>query len=355
MNLCNKIIGLLFIGVISLNSKAQDINFSQFYEMPLLRNPALAGIIEGNSDIRLTAAYRNQWQSVTVPYQTMALDAELRTVFGVDNDNFLTTGLIVTNDQAGDSKLKKTQVLPVLNYLRQIGGYERSSFLGVAIMGGPVQQNFDPSKLYFDDQFVNGSYSAANPTIETFSNTNFTYTDLSAGISYKSEFATDIHYYLGLGVYHIIQPKIAFMKQNGLKLNRKYILNFGLTTPTSDFDEFTIYGDFFNQGGNNLFQGGFLFSHDFEQGDLELDERKSITGGVFYRWNDAVVPVVKLKLNQIAIGVSYDINVSKLSVASKSMGGLEVTVSYKNILNIRNRDLQATRCPSWGGHMPKVF
>lgn len=355
MNLFNKIIGLLFIGVISMNTNAQDINFSQFYEMPLLRNPALAGIIEGNSDIRLTAAYRNQWQSVTVPFQTMALNAELRTVFGENNDNFFTTGLMLTNDQAGDSKLKKTQVLPVLNYLRQIGGYERSSFLGAAIMGGPVQQNFDPSKLYFDDQFVNGSYSSTNPTTETFNNTNFTYFDLSAGISYKSEFATDVQYYLGLGAYHIIQPNIAFMKQNGLKLNRKYILNFGLTTPTSDFDEFTIYGDFFNQGGNNLFQGGFLFSHDFEQGDLDLDERKSITGGVFYRWNDAVVSVVKLKLNQLAIGVSYDINVSKLTVASKSKGGFEVTISYKNVLNIRNKYLQGTRCPSWGGHTPKVF
>ena len=32
----------------------QDINFSQFYELPLLRNPALAGILNGN--VRFTAA-----------------------------------------------------------------------------------------------------------------------------------------------------------------------------------------------------------------------------------------------------------------------------------------------------------
>ena len=64
----------------------------------------------------MQSVYRTQWNTVTVPYQTMALDAELRTVFGVDNDNFLTTGLIVTNDQAGDSKLKKTHRLYQLNF-----------------------------------------------------------------------------------------------------------------------------------------------------------------------------------------------------------------------------------------------
>ena len=54
----------------------QDINFSQFYELPLLRNPALAGIFNGN--VRFTAGYRNQWESITVPYRTMALGTEIK-------------------------------------------------------------------------------------------------------------------------------------------------------------------------------------------------------------------------------------------------------------------------------------
>ena len=46
----------------SQNIFSQDIHFSQFFEAPLLRNPALAGLFSG--DIRLQAVYRNQWQSV---------------------------------------------------------------------------------------------------------------------------------------------------------------------------------------------------------------------------------------------------------------------------------------------------
>ena len=57
---------ILFLLILfnSTTAKAQqDINFSQFYELPLLRNPALAGIFNGN--VRFTGAYRNQWESVT--------------------------------------------------------------------------------------------------------------------------------------------------------------------------------------------------------------------------------------------------------------------------------------------------
>ncbi len=51
-----------FLLLNNLRTEAQqDINFSQFYELPLLRNPALAGIFNGN--VRFTAAYRNQWES----------------------------------------------------------------------------------------------------------------------------------------------------------------------------------------------------------------------------------------------------------------------------------------------------
>ena len=49
---------LLFLLTHVRTKAQQDINYSQFYELPLLRNPALAGIFNGN--VRFTAGYRNQ-------------------------------------------------------------------------------------------------------------------------------------------------------------------------------------------------------------------------------------------------------------------------------------------------------
>jgi len=44
------------------------------------------------------------------------------------------------------------------------------------------------------------------------------------------------------------------------------------------------------------------------------------------------------------LGVTYDINVSKLKPASIYRGGLEIAVSYKAYLNIMNTSLQKVRC-----------
>ena len=41
------------------NIYAQDLHFSQFYEAPLIRNPALAGLFDGDVNVQLV--YRNQW------------------------------------------------------------------------------------------------------------------------------------------------------------------------------------------------------------------------------------------------------------------------------------------------------
>ena len=90
-------------------------------------------------------------------------------------------------------------------------------------------------------------------------------------------------------------------------------------------------------------QGGFLYSHALTQ--YGEDEAISVAAGTFYRWNDAVVPLIRLDYYQSGIGVSYDINVSKLKTASQMCGGLEVTLSYKAHLHILNSSLNKTRCP----------
>jgi hypothetical protein len=81
---------ILFLLILSqLSTKAQDINFSQFYDLPVLRNPAIAGLFKG--DVRVTSGYRNQWQSVTVPYKTIALATEFKKMI---SNNFLVTTFV---------------------------------------------------------------------------------------------------------------------------------------------------------------------------------------------------------------------------------------------------------------------
>ena len=52
---------------------AQDLHFSQFFNNPLLTNPANTGFIP-DADYRLGASYRNQYSNImAVPYKTMSI------------------------------------------------------------------------------------------------------------------------------------------------------------------------------------------------------------------------------------------------------------------------------------------
>lgn len=321
---------------------SQDINFSQFYELPMLRNPALAGLFAG--DYAVNAAYRNQWQSVTTPYRTIALGAEYKKSVKQNSNDFFTLGLQATNDIAGDSRLRRTQLFPVLNFHKSLNS-ERDTYLSAAIMGGPVMQRFDPSQLTFDDQFVNGSYSSTNPTRQVFTNTGFTYWDLTAGLTFSSVAGADTRFYLGGAMFHITKPKVAYQQQYDIVLNPKYVVNAGLSSPLNSLTKIILYADYFMQGGARQVQGGLMLRRDLSENDQAAD--MALAGGLFYRSNDAFIPIIKLEYEKIGLGFTYDINTSKLRAASQMRGGFEATLSYKGFTRGENSSLNKVRCPSF--------
>jgi hypothetical protein len=168
--------------------------------------------------------------------------------------------------------------------------------------------------------------------------------DASVGLALSSDFGYNNNkFFLGAAYFHFNEPKVAFSALNDIRLNKKYVLNAGLSVATSDFDNVVFYGDFFSQGGSSQIQGGMVYRHVMIEYDQ--DQTLSLSAGGFYRWADAFIPVVKLDYNRWAIGASYDVNVSKLTRASQARGGVELTLSYRSFLNIRNSTLEKFRCP----------
>ncbi len=329
-----------FMMIMCWSAYSQDINFSQFYELPLLRNPALSGFYRG--DIRVTSGFRRQWASVTVPFQTLALGVETKFLVSDRSGDYVSFGIQATNDIAGDSRLGKTQVMPTVTYHKLLNG-EMDRYISLGFIGGLVQQRFDPSRLSFDDQFINGAYSATNPTSQTFSNTNLSYFDASVGVAYSSRFGYDGKFYIGGAFFHLNKPKVAFSREHDVSLNPKAVLNLGVSVPASEYDRLFFYGDFFVQGGNYQGQGGVLLSHYFVE--EEEEEKLGVGVGIFYRWNDALIPLIKFDYYKLSLAVSYDVNISKLKTASQMKGGFELTLSFKDFLNIRSSSAQQSRCP----------
>jgi len=323
---------------------AQDIHFSQFSETPLLRNPALAGLFSG--DVRVQAVFRNQWSSVTVPFQTSSLNGEYKLPVG-HGDDFLTIGGAILYDKAGTISLTSTSVLPVLNYHKSLSEV-RNMYLSAGFSAGMVQRKFDLSKMTTNSQYNGTDYDATLLTGENLANSNFMYFDGSAGLSFNSQVgqSVDNNFYLGIA-YHHFNPdaNMSFYANEKTPLNPKWVYSAGLRTALDNYTYITFYGDYSAQGPYSEIIGGMLYSKKLDE--YPEDPHFVISGGAFLRWNDAIVPMVKLETAPLTFGLSYDVNISALKASSQSRGGFELSVSYQNFINRDNSSRDAVRCPKF--------
>ena len=69
--------------------------------------------------------------------------------------------------------------------------------------------------------------------------------------------------------------------------------------------------------------------------------------GAFYRWNDALIPILKLDYNPFSVAFSYDVNISPLKLSSYGRGGFELSVTYIG-WSRRRSAVDAMFCPRFG-------
>lgn len=321
---------------------AQDAHFSQFFEAPLLRNPSLAGIFTG--DIRAQLVYRDQWNSFTNAYRTGSFNVEYKAPVG-KSDDFLTIGLQTLFDKAGTAGLTTTELLPALNYHKSLRS-DKIMYISVGFMAGLVQKRIDRSKITTDNQFIGGAFNPAVADGETFAAPNYSYFDGSIGGSFNTSFGTDQHnsLFVGLGYHHVNRPKNSFYRSADAALNPKIVLSAGVKLNVDDYTYFTLQGDFSKQGSFKEGIAGALYSYKI--GDTENPDY-TVSGGAFFRWGDAFIPVLKLDYNPFSVAISYDVNVSTLKTVSMGRGGIELSVSYIGFLDRYNSSRDKVLCPKF--------
>lgn len=327
---------------VSSTAKAQDIHFSQFFEAPLLRNPSLAGIFQG--DIRFQGIYRSQWGSVSVPYQTGSFNFDFKKPIGSGSD-FITTGLQVLYDRAGSAALTTTSVMPALNYHKALSG-DKNKYLALGVMGGLVQRRFDRSKITTNNHFDGNGYNPSLGDGEPLTNANYSYLDGSIGITFNSSLGVDKpddNYFVGLAYHHFNRPKNSFYQKPEIELQPKIVASAGVKFTLNETAYFTIQADYSKQGAYTEIIGGALYSYKMGS-DVENPQYTLHLGG-FMRVKDAFIPVVKIDYHPFSVSFSYDGNISQLKTASQGNGGMELSISYIGFFDRDNSSRYIPMCP----------
>ncbi len=332
----NKNISVLIV-IVSLfyvNSVySQDIHFTQFNQAPLLINPALAGNFKGGQ--RVFLHYKNQWQSIGVPYKSysFSLDAQLMKKRKADRKAYLGVGLYLYSDKSGEVSISTTQANIALSAHVPLN---RKNFFSAGIQGGFAQKSLKNGNQQWGSQFNGFNYDSNIPG-ENIAFTSNGFGDFTTGVTwtYQDHAPTtnsndNTWLKTGVSYSHFTKPQVVLYSVKD-QLNTKFLAHaqgqIGLKNTKIAIRPSLLW---MKQEKQQEIDASLLFRYMLNntQKFNGAIQETAISLGVYYRVGDAIAPVVFMEFSNIGIGVSYDINLSKLKAATSGMGGLEVVLRY---------------------------
>lgn len=299
----------------------QDAEFTQFYSNPIYLNPAFAGT---NNCPRLSTIHRSQWTGLPNVFNTTSFsyDQNINKIHG----GF---GFMVLSDRLNNA-IQNNKISGMYSYEINIS---KKFTLRTGIEASFWQNKFNQNELTFVDMIdpIRGFvYSTSNKTLNSSKNG----VDFSSGILVYSD-----KFFLGFSTHHLTEPKQSIFSDD-YKLERKYTVNIG--------SHFPIGYKSSNGEKNWIVSPNIIFKKQGLNEQLNIGiygENGAYVLGFWYRDNQTYAVLVGAKMGLIKIGYSYDINLSRLYIASS--GSHEVSIQINFQCDNKNRTIQSFSCPSF--------
>ncbi len=329
------IIFLILLTTINKQIAAQDLHFSQYYNSPMLVNPANTGFIP-DGDFRIGANYRKQWANLGNPYKTFSAFADGQ-LFGDRMENgWIGIGGALLNDVAGTGNLTTTRAFGSVAYHQAVG---LGSLISAGFNIGWVSKRIDFSKLTFDNQWNGKFFDITAPSNEPFITNQVNYFNLQAGISYAYYPNENAYMNVGISVSNINRPRESFFSPT--------LADTRIATRTTLF----LNGSFRAADAwilnPNLYISKMTTAWEVVLGvnaQRKLTDNGStqVIFGGYYRASDAFIPVLGFEQSGIKLTFSYDATISNLKNYNQSRGAYEFSIIKQGIINAD----KSLKCPA---------
>lgn len=324
---------LFLLACVSIsNTNAQDIHFSQFNAAPIILNPALTGV--NGSDYRVAANYRSQWAGLG-KYNTVAASYDMALFRKTPKTNYGGIGVSLFSDRAGDLSLSTTQVNLSMSYTLMLNN-KGNQLLTTGLIGGVGYRTIDYSKLTTDSQFGDQGYDPNLPTQENLNTNTKVYGDVGAGFLWSLSPNKVSNYYMGASAVHLSQPNLSFFGDRNEKLYLKVTIHGGAYFKAGKKIFLMPNFMFLTQGPHTEFTFGSMVK--IKKSVVPSDKTAFYVGG-YYRLKDAMIFTARVDFMGVNIGISYDVNLSKLTTATKANGGPEISIIYVGSLKHQNTEV----------------
>ena len=329
-----RVIYLVSVVLLALNSVGQDPQFSQLSYSRVYLNPAYTGI---NDELTIAIINRQQWWHVTpqiAPFNTTEIEIEGNLIgdFG--------SGISLLYDKEGEGNLSTWSIGVPISYFFNNSPYNIFSLAFQPTLG---KRFVDWDQLLFSDQLdpilgVVSTQSAAQAGHESP-----LMWDLNIGMLYQGAFGQfkpnsgtkdGSTYSIGFSIHNITRPKQSFIGNESSRIPRRY-------TGHIFINKFFVGS---NELPNILTLGVIMQGHQKKAVDkLNVNNTVSLVGsftyssitfGLGYRnkkiirgqYQDALFFNFSLAKGRHMIGVNYDVPISKLN---GTWGTLELAYAHK--------------------------
>ncbi len=328
----------------SLSAMAQDVHFSQNYATPLYVNPGMSGLYNG--DFRVTANYRNQWAALSnrsTDARTIMLSADAKVAKGITKGGWLNAGILLYNDKTGFLSYNTNSVDLSLAYNTPMDG--KKHFVSFGAMVGVSTRSIDLSEAEYASQFDGNAYNPMLASGETMVNNRFTRLNLSGGAMYYFLESSRKYIFGGVSAYNIIGSSFSFTDDNDTNLPVRLSFHAGGSWSVAKRMDIVPGVYFMNQLKSMKTDIGTLFRFVFYE-NVRSQKFRAFNVGPYIRINkhfddpiglDAFILALKLDYDDVAVGLSYDFNISDLNNATKGKGGPEISFVYSPKLRTSSR------------------
>lgn len=358
---------LLLIVVLGfVKGYAQDPHFSVFYGVPIGINPAYTGNFNGN--FRVSAQYRDQWNSILsneqiAAYRTMVGSIEARTNKGIDENDFVGMGIYGMRDVAGQSRLANTKLGLSASYRKALDQYG-DHFIAIGGQLAFHQSTISLANLTWGNQWNGTRYDGGIPGESGMLDDNLIFYDMSTGISWGyNVYNTRKRFFAGLGLLHINQPRASFFRNTGTNADGALILPMRINFNAAAAFEMGQSLDLMPKV-LVMKQGASLETMVGSDVRLLLDPTDPLSNSVYLGLLtrvvggdptnvmnssslnfESMVLTTRLDYNNFEIGAAYDLNVSDAKRATKYQGGFELYMNY--VFSIKHSRQRKMFCPKF--------
>jgi len=321
----------------------QDLHFSQWFNAPLITNPANTGFIP-DADYRLGANYRDQWSAImSAPYRTMSIWGDAQVFRNRIENGWMGLGGVILRDDAGASTLTSTSIYGSVAY-HQMVGY--ASLITLGFNTGWVNKRINTSNLKFPDQFDGKFFDNTLPTSVIIDHPADNYLDMQIGMNYAYFPTNKMYLNGGFSVQHINRPRESFFNTDPAgfdsKIKPRYTAFVNASIKANDLVIINPMGYYTQMAGASEMVIGLNAQYNLQdEGDQQ------VVGGLYMRPGDAIIPMIGFIYKNIRLSFTYDVTTSALKHYDGGYGSWELSLINQGFYSQYNGDKRQSLCPSF--------